>query len=86
MKIYGKKTVLFLGSIGQSSSQFWTATGKPTSSHQITINFDLLDPDDEISKLFAMDESDAEKPSTKHKCTCDYDTVIKIRGCQCGGV
>ena len=23
---------------------------------------------------------------TKHKCTCDFHTVIMVKGCQCGGI
>lgn len=36
---------------------------------------------------FELDETslDSRTPQEKHICHCDYDKVIRIKGCQCGG-
>lgn len=36
---------------------------------------------------FELDETslDSLEPAEKHICHCDYDKVIRVKGCQCGG-
>lgn len=63
-----------------SSSGGWA--GSPSTGLQLKFTFN---DSDEVADLFSVDENSEPKSTSRPKCTCDYDTVIRVKGCQCGG-